>query len=144
MARRPRENQTTCSATPRPEVRPTTRVGRFVQLAFVYIGVAESGGSIKLGKCGEACGAKTNSSQWIGWLGVLVAIVALGSNYVPVKKFDTGDGTECSCTACVPLTVKWQPFMLFCCQTLPSHNTTNRHVLPVAPVSGNMAGWISS
>lgn len=52
------------------------------------------GGAIKPGRCGEVCDPRTDSTQWIGWLGVVVATLCLGSNYVPVKKFDTGDGNE--------------------------------------------------
>ena len=58
----------------------------------VSVGVAVVGGALNLTKCGETCGAKTDSSQWIGWVGVVFAVSALGSTYVPVKKFDTGDG----------------------------------------------------
>lgn len=61
---------------------------------FSASGAAEAGGAIKPGRCGEVCDARTDSTQWIGWLGVVVATLCLGSNYVPVKKFDTGDGNE--------------------------------------------------
>ena len=44
------------------------------------------------GRCGESCSARDNSYQWLGWLGVAVAVFFLGSNYVVVKRFDTGDG----------------------------------------------------
>lgn len=35
-----------------------------------------------------------NSSDyaWVGFIGAGVAVVFFGSNFVPVKKFDTGDG----------------------------------------------------
>ena len=65
-----------------------------VHLVFTASGAAEAGGAIKPGRCGEVCDPRTDSTQWIGWLGVVVATLCLGSNYVPVKKFDTGDGNE--------------------------------------------------
>ena len=58
----------------------------------LHAGASGAGGNIKLGRCGETCGGRTDSTQWIGWVGVVVAVLTLGSNYVPVKKFDTGDG----------------------------------------------------
>ena len=30
--------------------------------------------------------------MWVGWVGVVIAVVFFGSNFIPVKKFDTGDG----------------------------------------------------
>ena len=41
-------------------------------------------------KCGEMCGS--HSAPWIGYIGALIAVVFFGSNFVPVKQFDTGDG----------------------------------------------------
>ena len=55
-------------------------------------GSAEIGGKIVPGRCGETCSARENEHQWLGWLGVVVAILFLGSNYVVVKQFDSGDG----------------------------------------------------
>lgn len=57
-----------------------------------HAGVAGAGGAINLSKCREMCGAQTDSTQWIGWVGVVIAVLTLGSNYVPIKMFDTGDG----------------------------------------------------
>ena len=34
--------------------------------------------------------------MWVGWVGVVIAVVFFGSNFIPVKKFDTGDGMELS------------------------------------------------
>jgi hypothetical protein len=64
-------------------------------------GASAAGGSIRLGKCGDTCGARTDSTQWIGWVGVVVAVLTLGSNYVPVKKLDTGDGMFFQWTLCM-------------------------------------------
>lgn len=45
------------------------------------------------GRCGESCSARgERTRQWIGWLGVLSAVLFLGSNYVVVKQFEAGDG----------------------------------------------------
>ena len=33
--------------------------------------------------------------QWMGWVGAIIAVAFFGSNFVPVKKFDTGDGKVC-------------------------------------------------
>ena len=34
----------------------------------------------------------SDHSEWVGWVGVVIAVVFFGSNFIPVKKFDTGDG----------------------------------------------------
>lgn len=43
--------------------------------------------------CDHVCGKHANSSAWIGYLGAIIAILFFGSNFVPIKKFNTGDGT---------------------------------------------------
>ncbi|KAL5460464.1 hypothetical protein EMCRGX_G033915 [Ephydatia muelleri] len=53
-------------------------------------GVQTSGGSQNDYHCGKICGS--GSEPWKGYLGAAVAIVFFGSNFIPVKKFDTGDG----------------------------------------------------
>lgn len=58
------------------------------------------GGSINKSRCGDACTAKNGSEMWIGFLGAIIAIVLFGSNFIPVKKFDTGDGM-CGVHVCV-------------------------------------------
>ena len=42
-----------------------------------------------MSSCGD--GGK-ESDVWVGWVGVVIAVVFFGSNFIPVKKFDTGDG----------------------------------------------------
>lgn len=43
-------------------------------------------------KCGAVCDTPAQQTQWIGWVGAIIAILFFGSNYIPVKTFDTGDG----------------------------------------------------
>lgn len=38
------------------------------------------------------CDDSSNSMVWVGWIGVAIAVAFFGSNFIPVKKFDTGDG----------------------------------------------------
>ena len=45
-----------------------------------------------MSRCGAACDTPEQATQWIGWLGAIIAILFFGSNFVPVKTFDTGDG----------------------------------------------------
>ena len=45
-----------------------------------------------MSRCGEMCSEKETSSMWIGFVGAVIAIVLFGSNFIPVKKYDTGDG----------------------------------------------------
>jgi len=33
-----------------------------------------------------------NKSGWQGYVGAVIAVVFFGSNFIPVKKFETGDG----------------------------------------------------
>ena len=51
-----------------------------------------SGGSVNYTNCGTPCGGNVNQAPWIGYIGAVMAIVLFGSNFIPVKKFDTGDG----------------------------------------------------
>ena len=52
------------------------------------------GGFINYTYCGTTCGGSGGGDalQWLGYIGTLVAVVGFGSNFIPVKKFDTGDG----------------------------------------------------
>ncbi|KAL5460463.1 hypothetical protein EMCRGX_G033914 [Ephydatia muelleri] len=49
------------------------------------------GGSVDYDHCSPKNGTASNA-EWEGYIGAAVAIVFFGSNFVPVKKFDTGDG----------------------------------------------------
>ena len=40
----------------------------------------------------SSCGDQEAGQVWVGWVGVVIAVVFFGSNFIPVKKFDTGDG----------------------------------------------------
>ena len=42
-----------------------------------------------MSSCSDDGGA---SEVWVGWVGVVIAVAFFGSNFIPVKKFDTGDG----------------------------------------------------
>lgn len=54
--------------------------------------MSQVGGTIDNTRCGHSCDSKEGSHMWIGFLGAVIAIVLFGSNFVPVKKFETGDG----------------------------------------------------
>jgi len=47
---------------------------------------------VNYSKCGAVCDTPAQQTQWIGWVGAIIAILFFGSNYIPVKTFDTGDG----------------------------------------------------
>ena len=51
-------------------------------------GIAPHGGNISMDKCNNV----SKSMEWVGWVGVAIAVGFFGSNFIPVKKFDTGDG----------------------------------------------------
>lgn len=44
-------------------------------------------------KCSSSCNA-AHSKEYLGYIGAIVAVVFFGSNFVPVKKYETGDGTS--------------------------------------------------
>ncbi|XP_064405556.1 transmembrane protein 144-like [Halichondria panicea] len=64
-------------------------------------GMNQTGGSIDKTRCGDACNSKDGSQMWIGFLGAAIAIVFFGSNFIPVKKFETGDGMFFQWVLCV-------------------------------------------
>ena len=55
-------------------------------------------------KCPSSCSASGNHTsdstqrnlEWVGYIGAIIAIAFFGSNFVPVKKYETGDGKRCS------------------------------------------------
>ena len=49
--------------------------------------------------CGHTCGPE--SMQWLGYIAAAVAVAFFGSNFIPVKKFDTGDGLFFQWVMCV-------------------------------------------
>lgn len=49
-----------------------------------------AGGKVNKTLCGKTCAS--HSDPWIGYIGAVVAVLGFGSNFLPVKKFDTGDG----------------------------------------------------
>ena len=61
-----------------------------------FTGLNATGGNIEKKWCGESCDNSTASvaaeDTAIGALGAILAIVLFGSNFIPVKKYDTGDG----------------------------------------------------
>ena len=36
--------------------------------------------------------ASVGGPVWVGWLSMLIAVLFFGSNWVPIKQYDTGDG----------------------------------------------------
>lgn len=67
------------------------------------------GGSLNSTRCGNSCDSKNGSQMWIGFLGALIAIALFGSNFIPVKKYDTGDGmyvcVSSLCCVCLQIRV---------------------------------------
>ena len=61
------------------------------------------------------CDESSNSMEWVGWIGVAIAVVFFGSNFIPVKKFDTGDGNASSQTLSllISLPPSFSPGMFF-------------------------------
>ena len=49
-----------------------------------------SGGWINKSINGDGC--KGSHNQVVGYIAVIVAVVFYGSNFIPVKRYDTGDG----------------------------------------------------
>ena len=47
------------------------------------------------GNTTDMCAGPKHGTEWMGWVGAIIAVVFFGSNYIPVKKFDTGDGKVC-------------------------------------------------
>ena len=63
------------------------------------------------------CAKHGNSNVWIGYVGAIIAILLFGSNYTPVKKFDTGDGMRSLIFAkslSVRLTLLWYIYSHLC------------------------------
>ena len=52
------------------------------------------GGWIDKNKCQASCNsnATRDSKEYLGYIGALVAVLCFGSNFVPVKQYETGDG----------------------------------------------------
>ena len=63
-------------------------------MTCLYPGMSQVGGNINISseRCGHMCTPKEESVAWIGYVGAVIAIALFGSNFIPVKKFDTGDG----------------------------------------------------
>lgn len=59
------------------------------------------GGGINATICGTTCGGTDASLQWLGYVGTVVAVICFGSNFIPVKKVDTGDGMFFQWIMCV-------------------------------------------
>ena len=64
----------------------------FLTYQHIFSGMNQRGGDIDMSRCGAMCDSKETSSMWIGFVGAVIAIVLFGSNFIPVKKYDTGDG----------------------------------------------------
>lgn len=54
-----------------------------------------SGGAVNKSKCRTSCsGGKVDHLVYLGYIGAIVAVLFFGSNFVPVKKYETGDGKK--------------------------------------------------
>ena len=47
------------------------------------------------GNTTDMCAGPKHGTEWMGWVGAIIAVVFFGSNFIPVKKFNTGDGKNC-------------------------------------------------
>lgn len=56
--------------------------------------MTQTGGNISKSWCGGSCdgGSSHGKDVALGVFGAILAIVLFGSNFIPVKKFETGDG----------------------------------------------------
>ena len=52
--------------------------------------------SINKNKCHSNCSDEESNKEYLGYIGAMVAIIFFGSNFVPVKRYETGDGECCS------------------------------------------------
>ena len=50
------------------------------------------GGRVSKSQCKASCNGTADHHEYLGYIGAVVAIVFFGSNFVPVKKYETGDG----------------------------------------------------
>lgn len=41
----------------------------------------------------SSCGS-SDGKEWLGYIGAIIAVVFFGSNFVPVKKYETGEGEK--------------------------------------------------
>lgn len=57
------------------------------------------GGVVDKNKCAASCNGTSDHKSYLGYIGALVAVAFFGSNFVPVKKYDTGDGNISGCAA---------------------------------------------
>lgn len=44
--------------------------------------------------CAASCSGGVDHHEYLGYIGAIVAVLFFGSNFVPVKKYETGDGNE--------------------------------------------------
>lgn len=51
----------------------------------------------------ETFSDQTSTPTYVGFIGVVVAVVFFGSNFVPLKKFDTGDGIFFQWVLCIAI-----------------------------------------
>lgn len=53
-----------------------------------------AGGWVDKSKCQASCNsnATRDSKEYLGYIGAVIAVLCFGSNFVPVKQYETGDG----------------------------------------------------
>jgi hypothetical protein len=90
--------------TPRTWICLTTSGGKMLSILRSIVGeflinycagLNVTGGNIEKKWCGETCdsgGGSGAKDLALGSFGALLAIVLFGSNFIPVKKYNTGDG----------------------------------------------------
>ena len=60
--------------------------------------VEDIGGRVNKSDCLNSCPSSNNTAsnqnnkQYLGYIGAIVAIIFFGSNFVPVKSYETGNG----------------------------------------------------
>jgi hypothetical protein len=62
--------------------------------------INETGGVVNFNKCNGG-NATADHQAYLGYIGALIAVVFFGSNFIPVKSFDTGDGVFFQWILCV-------------------------------------------
>lgn len=53
-----------------------------------------SGGAVDKEECKASCSEGADHLVYLGYIGAIVAVLFFGSNFVPVKKYETGDGKK--------------------------------------------------
>lgn len=81
-----------------------SQTGCNIAPCFDIFSLAGTGGSVDKDLCKAPCNGTSDHHVYLGYIGALVAVVFFGSNFVPVKKYETGDGMANSVAPVTPCT----------------------------------------